>query len=133
MIKIESEKQIINKPIETIFNFLSNFNNFEKLMPEQIINWKSTEDTCSFTIKGMTDLSMKITKKLQFSEIVMAADGKAPFEYELISLLEIETQQKCRSQLVFKAELSTMMSMMVSKPLENFVNILNQKLKTMFD
>jgi len=58
MTRIESEMQTINSSIETVFNFLSNFNNFEKLMPEQIINWKSTEDTCSFTIKGMTDLSM---------------------------------------------------------------------------
>ena len=133
MTKIESEKQIINKPIETVFNFLSNFNNFEKLMPEQIINWKSTEDSCSFTIKGMTDLSMKITKRKQYSEITMVPDGKAPFEYELISSLKAETENKCSSQLIFNAELNTMMSMMVSKPLGNFVNILNQRLKAIFD
>jgi hypothetical protein len=129
MTKIESEKQSINKPIETVYNFLCNFNNFEKLMPEQIINWKSTEDTCSFTIKGMTNLSMKITKRNPYNEIVMASDGKSPFEYELISLLKPETDQKCCSQLLF----NSMMSMMVSKPLENFVNILNQKLKAIFD
>ena len=28
-------------------------------MPEQVIDWKSTEDSCSFTIKGMTDLTMR--------------------------------------------------------------------------
>ncbi len=133
MTRIESEKQIINSSIETVFNFLSNFNNFEKLMPEQIINWKSTEDTCSFTIKGMTDLSMKITKRKQYIEIIMASEGKTPFTYELISLLEAETENKCKSQLVFNAELNAMLSMMVSKPLENFVNILNQKLKSMYD
>jgi len=133
MVRIESEIQNISKPAETVFNFLSNFNNFEKLMPEQIINWKSTEDTCSFTIKGMTDLSMRITKRTEFSEIIMQSDGKTPFEYELISLLTAESDQKCSSQLIFNAELNAVMSMMVNKPLENFVNILNQRLKTMFD
>ena len=133
MTKIESEMQTINSSIETVFNFLSNFNNFEKLMPEQIINWKSTEDTCSFTIKGMTDLSMKIVKRTQFSEIVMASDGKTPFNYELIAIFKTLTADTCRSQLVFNAELNAMLSMMVSKPLENFVNILNRSLKTKYE
>lgn len=133
MTKIESEKQTINSPIETVFNFLSNFNNFEKLMPEQIINWKSTEDTCSFTIKGMTDLSMKIIKRIEFSEIVMVSDGKAPFNYELIALLEKKDENSCISQLVFNAELNAILSMMVSKPLENFVNILNKSLKAKYE
>ena len=133
MTRIESEMQTINSSIETVFNFLSNFNNFEKLMPEQIINWKSTEDTCSFTIKGMTDLSMKIIKRTPFSEIVMASDGKAPFNYELIAILKTITKDTCRSQLVFNAELNAMLSMMVNKPLENFVNILNRSLKTKYE
>lgn len=133
MTKIESEKQTINSPIKTVFDFLSNFNNFEKLMPEQIINWKSTEDTCSFTIKGMTDMSMKITKRVQYTQIVMENEGKAPFEYKLTSLLEEKAENQCVSQLVFTAELNAMLNMMVNKPLENFVNILNQKLKAMYD
>ena len=56
MTRIESETATVQKSAEHIFNFLSNFNNFEKLMPEQVTNWQSTEEECSFTISGMASL-----------------------------------------------------------------------------
>jgi len=34
---IKSDLVIINKPVSQVFNFLTNFNNFEKLMPEQVV------------------------------------------------------------------------------------------------
>jgi len=47
MTEINSEKVFINNTDKNVFNFLNDFNNFEKLMPEQVINWQSTTDTCS--------------------------------------------------------------------------------------
>ncbi|MFN8166643.1 MAG: hypothetical protein U0X76_10890 [Bacteroidia bacterium] len=65
MTRIESETATINKSAEEVYKFLSNFNNFGKLMPEQVTNWESTEDECSFTISGMASLGMKIIEKNQ--------------------------------------------------------------------
>ena len=45
--KIESDKSEINKPSSEVYNFLTDFNNFQKLMPPQVTNWKSTADECS--------------------------------------------------------------------------------------
>jgi hypothetical protein len=126
---IESEKLIINNSQEKIYQFLSNFNNFGKLMPEQIINWQSTETTCSFTIKGMTDLSMQIKEKMPFHTILISSYGKTPFEFELKCSFEALDTNKTESQLIFFADLNPMLSMMASKPLQNFVNMLNVRLK----
>lgn len=126
---IESDKILINCNQDRIFNFLSNFNNFGKLMPEQIINWQSTEDTCSFTIKGMTDLSMKIKEKIAFHTILITSYGKVPFDFELKCSFEDFGNFQTQSQLIFIADLNPMLSMMASKPLQNFVNMLNSKLK----
>ncbi len=128
---IESEKLIINCKQDKIFTFLSNFNNFGKLMPEQIINWQSTEDSCSFTIKGMTDLSMKIKEKHAFHNILITSFGKVPFDFELKCSFEDLGNFQTQSQLIFIADLNPMLSMMASKPLQNFVNMLNDKLKLM--
>ena len=46
MTRIESDKVTVNKTSEEIYTFLSNFNNFQKLMPEQVTNWQSTEEDC---------------------------------------------------------------------------------------
>ena len=53
MTTIETDKVEINSSAEDIFKFLSDISNLEQLMPEQVANWESTGDECSFTIKGM--------------------------------------------------------------------------------
>jgi hypothetical protein len=133
MTNIESKKVEIHNSTDVIYNFLSDFNNFQDLMPEQVINWKSTKDTCSFTIKGMTDLAMKISERIPDRKVVMIPDGKTPLVYSLHSTLNTITADKCEAQITFEAELNPMMSMLATKPLQNFVNVLASKLKEKFD
>ena len=86
---LESKKTLIKNSPENIYAFMSDFNNFEKLMPEQVTNWKSTEDTCSFTISGMADLSMKIAEKVQSEYIKYEASVKNPFDYFLFKMYKV--------------------------------------------
>ncbi|MEO6884648.1 MAG: SRPBCC family protein [Bacteroidia bacterium] len=129
MTRIESDKVEINKSAAEIFSFLSNFNNFEKLMPEQVTNWTSTENDCSFTIKGMATIGMKISEKTPSSQIKIVSNGKNPFNFTLGVLLADVSENKCSAQLVFDADLNPMLKMMVVKPLGNFFNLLANKLK----
>jgi hypothetical protein len=131
--KIESNIAEINNAREKVFLFLSNLNNFEKLMPEQVINWKSDEDNCSFTIKGMTDLSLRISKRNPDSEIIIIPGDKAPFNFSLICRLDEPAAGRTVAQIIFNAELSTMMEMLAKNPLQNFVNMLASKLKELGD
>lgn len=129
MTKIESEKVEINNSTQNLFAFLSNFNNFQKLMPEQVTNWSSTEDECSFTIAGMATIGMKITEKKPYSEINIISNGKVPFTFKLKVLLNESGENKSLGQLIFEADLNPMLKMMVEKPLGNFFNLLAKKLK----
>lgn len=128
MTKIESEKVTLNKPAKEVYDFLSDFNNFEKLMPEQVVNWQSTSDECSFTIQGMATLGMKIVEKKPNSLIKIIKNGSAPFDFTLSCLID-ESAQPCTVQLVFDVDLNPVMKMMAVKPLTNFLNILVNKLK----
>jgi len=129
MRRIESDTVEINNSSEKIYSFLSNLNNFEKLMPEQIINWKSAEDTCSFTIKGMSDISLKIAEKEPFSKIVLTPGDIKPMNFNLICLLNKCSENSSSVQIILCAELNAMMEMLAGKPLQNFVNMLVEKLK----
>ncbi len=126
---ISSEKVTIERKAEDVFHFLADFTNFGHLMPEQVINYQATADTCSFEIKGLTSLSMKITERVEPSKVVIANDGKTPFAYTLVCLMEPAGDTQTQAQLVFNAELNAMMAMMVTTPLTNFVNILVNQLK----
>lgn len=127
--KIESDVVQIEKSAATIFDYLSNFNNFQKLMPEQVTNWQSTADECTFTINGMATIGMKIKEKTPSNKISIVSNGKVPFDFNLFVLLTEKSAATCTGQLVFESELNPMLKMMVVKPLTNFFNILAQKMK----
>ena len=131
MTRIESDKTIVNKSDKDIYNFLSNFNNFQKLMPEQVTNWESTEDECTFTIAGMATLGMKITEKIPNDLIKVVRHGKAPFDFTLQCHINKKSEKDTEVQLAFDADLNPMLKMMAVKPLTNFLNILVGKLKEM--
>lgn len=127
MTRIESDTVTVHKPASEVYNLLSNFNNYQKLMPEQVTNWQSTEDECSFTIAGMASLGMKIVEKNPNNSIKVARNGKAPFDFKLECLIA-DNQQQCEVQLAFDADLNPMLKMMAVKPLTNFLNLLVYKL-----
>lgn len=127
--KIESDKVEINNSAENIFNYLTDFNNFQKLMPSQVTNWQSTEEECSFTINGMATIGMKIIDKTPYSLITITSNGKVPFEFKLFILITSKDENNCVGQINFESDLNPMLKMMVEKPLGNFFNILAQKMK----
>jgi|AntAceMinimDraft_16_1070373.scaffolds.fasta_scaffold28131_2 hypothetical protein len=129
MTEVKSKKIIINSSCEDLFIFISNLNNFKKLMPEQIVNWKSTNNTCSFTIKEMADIGMRIFETTPYSEIIIIPDGKVPFDFNIICYIKKNKNDNCSFQLILNAELNSMFEIIAKKPLANFVNILVQNLK----
>ncbi len=127
--KIESEVVDISNSAENIYNYLSDFRNFEKLMPPQVTNWKATTDECSFTINGMATIGMKIVEKIPFKKIIINSNGKVPFEFQLFVLIDEKGVNSSIGQLVFESDLNPMLKMMVVKPLGNFFNLLAQRMK----
>ncbi len=127
--KIDSDKVEINNSAENIFNYLSDFNNFGKLMPPQVTNWQSTKEDCSFTINGMATIGMKIIDKMPSNQINIVSNGKVPFEFKLFILITEKDATNCVGQIKFESELNMMLKMMVEKPLGNFFNMLALKMK----
>ena len=127
MTRIESNITPVNKSAADVFAFLSDFNNFKSLMPEQVVDWESTPDECSFKIKGMATLGMKMVEKTPVSLIKITSNGKVPFNFFLSCHIQ-EDGTASKVQLAFDAELNAMMKMMAVKPLTNFLNLLAGKL-----
>jgi len=134
MTRIESEQVTVNQTQEEMFRFLSDFNNYESLMPEQVADWISDENTCSFNIKGMTSLGMAISEKKPNSEIRIRKNGKAPFDFFLTCLIGKGTNEnESTLQLYFDADLNPFLKMMAEKPLKNFLNMLVSRYKANYE
>ena len=132
MTKINSNPVEIQTSAKNVLDLLSNFDNFSTLLPPQVTNWQSTEDSCSFTIQNMATLAMRIKEK-SADRLVIESEPPSPFPFELICELEELSENSCRSTIRLHAEMSMMIAMMAKNPLQNFVNILNDQLKQRFE
>mgnify|MGYP006284248281 CR=1 FL=1 len=129
MTSFNSPEITITQPAESVYHFLTNFKNFEKLMPDQVVNWRATEDHCSFTIQGMADLAMHMGEKTPYSFIRYESEGKSPVGFNLEFNIKDRPGNTSQVKIILKANLNPMLKMMASRPLSNFVNLLAEKLK----
>ena len=128
MLTIESNKVDVNQSANTVFEFLSDLNNLEKLMPEgRVENWRSTNETCRFAIKNLATIGMKHKSVETPSKIVLESDGKNPFPFTLTILVE-SNNDNCKSYFVFDGDVNMFMSAMVKKPLKQFFDQLAENL-----
>lgn len=125
MTKFESEIKQVNQSNEKIYKFISNFNNFESLIPQdKIKDWQSTEDTCKFSVEGIGDAGLRIVEKEDFTTVKYSTDGKVPFNFFLWIQLKQLAENDTRVKLTIKADLNPMMKMMVGKHVKKFLNML---------
>lgn len=124
MTTIETKHELSSNSQEKLFQFLSDLNNFEQLMPEgKIEKWSSSSEECEFTIKGMARIGLKKVSEEPNSLIKITSFGKVPFSFDLDIHLN-DKGDKTESYMVFKGDINPFMKMMVEKPLTNFFNIL---------
>lgn len=134
MTTIESKIVTVNSPRENVFNFLTDFNNFEKLVPQdKISDYKSTSDSCSFVINGMATIGMKIESTTPPSHIKVVSHGKNPFDFTMDIQLEEAPDNKSTAQIIFNGNINPFLKMMVEKPLTNFFNMLVDKLAEVYE
>lgn len=132
MTNIQSDPTLINQNPETVFRFLSNVNNHQQMMPEQVVDWQSDQESCRFTIKGTGALGLRISQLNPSRNIVMVPEGKVPFPFTVNWILEAvgETQTKVRVEM--DAEMNMMIRMLAQQPLQNFLNLQVERLQHCF-
>ena len=126
---IFESKAEINKPVSEVFNFLSDFNNHQKLMPENINNWSSTPDEASFSVQNMAKLVLKISNRIPNQTIIIVPAAEVPFNVEMRWVVADLGNNTTEAILTISAELNMMMKMMASGPLQKLVNHQTEALK----
>jgi carbon monoxide dehydrogenase subunit G len=129
MTKFESNQVTLNTDCENVFTFLSDFRNFEELLPGQVKDWRADESSCKFTIEGLADLAMRIDGKYPYSNIHIVSDGKNPVDFKLDYYFTSKDDNGCRFSIVFDVDLNPFQKMLASNALQNFVNMLADKLR----
>ncbi len=126
---LESSNVTVNKSPQEVFDFLSNVENFEQLMPESISKFEILDEgKFLFALKGMPEIVLKKKDVIAPNKIVLgAAGGKIDFALTG-NISEIETG-KSNVQLIFNGDFNPMMSMMIKGPIGKFIETLATNLK----
>lgn len=120
---------IVSKPLAEVYQFLADLNNHQQLMPENIYNWSSTADEARFTIQNMAKLALKVSERVENSEIVCIPSEEVPFGLKLTWKTEQVSDTETKAIFVIDAELNMMMKMLASGPLQKLVDYQISKLK----
>lgn len=128
MTEIKSDTVKVNMSSQQIIDLLGNLENIKELMPaDKIENWKSDGNTCSFKIKGLTEIGMKKTEP-ESGRVQFLSEGKNPFDFTLNVHLTSQGDKETETQIVFDADMNSFTAMMVKKPLRNLFNMMVEKL-----
>ena len=125
MSKIESRIGVIKESEEKIYLFLSDFNNFRNLVPQDSVkNWESTGDTCSFDVEGIGPVGLKIIEKEPNKLIKITSDGKKPVPLLVWIQIKEVTEKDSRIKITADVDVNPLMAAMVKSPLKSFVDSL---------
>lgn len=117
---------------QVAFHFLSNLNNLDKFMPEQVVNWNATADECSFDIKGMAHITLRVAERNPSQTVTIVSAEGTPIDFSLRFDLEPLNEKSSSCNITLDAKLSFMLQMMASGPLQNLVNIIAEKMTEHF-
>lgn len=127
--RIESEETLINCYPEKVFKFIGNFDNFTRLLPSEVANWKTDGDSCSFEVKGLATIGLRITNKVPYTKVSMVGEGRIPFGFTFNTIIQEVIPQQCKVTLVIDADMNPFIAMMAEKPLQNLIDQLLPRLK----
>ncbi|MEG9327998.1 hypothetical protein SAMN04488034_1059 [Salinimicrobium catena] len=119
--ELESDKVKVNKSQEELFNFLTNVENYEKIMPESKEKFEvKSQDTFAFALKGMPEIELQIKEK-RAPEFIVLGSTSDKFNFSLDVVIEEAGPDQSEAQMFFHGKFNTMMAMMVKGPLKKFI------------
>ena len=125
--KISGAKVKTNKSAQEMFEFLTQLENFEQLMPESIQKFLVEGESFLFALKGMPEIRLVLKEREEFSKVVLGA-ASSKLSFSLIADIEATSDSSSEVELNFEGKFNPMMAMMVKKPLTSFINTLTDNI-----
>lgn len=108
-----------------LYHFMGDFNNFKHLLPtEKIENFDCSADQCSFGIKGLMPLTIKIKESVFPNRITYETSGLAKFVFTL----HIHFKNSEQVYIELEGDMNPFIKVMAEKPLNDLINTMALKL-----
>ncbi|MDR3272549.1 MAG: SRPBCC family protein [Flavobacteriaceae bacterium] len=122
---ITGDKVVVNKPASELYEKASNPAGYKDFLPPNISKFEADDNGFSFAIEGMPEIELKIKEKTLDSKVVFTS-AKDSIQFDLSLLIDKVSETSSQAQIIFDGQFNPFISMMIEKPLKNFVKTLTQ-------
>jgi hypothetical protein len=113
---------------QNLFYKLTDINNYEKIMPENISKFEIIDsNTLIFSLKGMPEIKLVFGEKISPSSITLNS-SESKINFSLTAHINKIDESNCNFSLEFNGDLNPMIQMMVKTPLQSFINDLSNNI-----
>jgi hypothetical protein len=129
MLEIESKKGIAKASQETVFNYISDFRNFSGLLPQdRLNNLQISREKIIFDIQGLGTIGLEIKERNPCSMVTIGASEDSSADFTFIVNIQESEKELSEVKLNLKANLNMFLEMMARNPLQQFVDLMVEKL-----
>jgi len=113
---------------QNLFYKLTDINNYEKIMPENISKFEIIDsNTLIFSLKGMPEIKLVFGEKISPTLITLNS-SESKINFSLTAHINKIDESNCNFSLEFNGDLNPMIQMMVKTPLQSFINDLSNNI-----
>lgn len=130
-VKIESNIGKSGYSDREIYNFITDFDNFKTLLPEdKVSGWESSGDRCSFQVDPLGRTGLQILEKTPCSLVKIASVPEfSKYQFTIWIQLKQVAEGDTRIKITIEPHVNKLMLPMIKGPLKMFVNGLVSKME----
>jgi len=127
--EINKESKEIPYSSEKIYTYISDINNYENILKNEIKSFdKISENEFKIKIGSMPGIKLILEKNLT-DEYVKLISNDSNFNFSIIIYVNQISEKSSKVTVKFIGSFSSMIEMMIRKPLENFIESLKNKIE----
>ena len=129
--KIESKIGKSNSSDEQIYAFITDFNNFQDLLPDdKVSGWEASVDQCSFRVEPVGRIGLKVIEREPYSLVKIASIPEfSSHQFTLWIQIKQVAESDTRVKITIEPLVNKMLLPMIKSPLKQFVDGLVDKLE----
>ena len=127
--EINKESKEIPYSSEKIYTYIIDINNYENILKNEIKSFdKISENEFKIKIGSMPGIKLILEKNLTDEYVKLISNG-SNFNFSIIIYVNQISEKSSKVTVKFIGSFSSMIEMMIRKPLENFIESLKNKIE----
>ena len=127
--KITAPRTRVNIPAAKIFELTGNCQNLARYLSDQVKDFTATEDSCTFTVENIAQITLKILDKTPFISIRFVAENDKNIPFFLTLNYTEVSENKTDVEVELDMDIPVFLKPVIQKPLQRFIETLSEKIK----